>query len=35
MTGDLALICEPKAIKVLDSMEFLDELAARVAAKLA
>ena len=35
MTGDLALICEPKAVKVLDSMEFLDELAIRLAAKLA
>lgn len=35
MTGDLALICEPKAVKVLDSMEFLDELGIRLAAKLA
>ncbi len=35
MTGDLALICEPKAVKVLDSMEFFDELAIRLAAKLA
>ncbi|MBB5346871.1 NADP-dependent isocitrate dehydrogenase [Desulfoprunum benzoelyticum] len=35
MTGDLALICEPKAVKVLNSMEFLDELATRLTAKLA
>ena len=35
MTGDLALICEPKAVKVLDSMEFFDELAIRLTAKLA
>lgn len=30
MTGDLARICEPKAVKVLNSMEFLDELASRM-----
>jgi len=35
MTGDLALICEPKAVNVLDSLEFFDELAIRLAAKLA
>jgi isocitrate dehydrogenase len=34
MTGDLALICEPKAVKVLNSIEFLDELGVRIAAKL-
>jgi isocitrate dehydrogenase len=34
MTGDLALICEPKAVKVLNSIEFLDELASRIAAKI-
>jgi isocitrate dehydrogenase len=34
MTGDLALICEPKAVKVLNSIEFLDELGIRIAAKL-
>ncbi len=35
MTGDLALICEPKAVKVLNSTEFLDELALRISKKLA
>ncbi len=30
MTGDLARICEPKAVKVLSSIEFLDELAKRI-----
>lgn len=35
MTGDLALICEPKAVKTLNSIEFLDELAQRLAARLA
>lgn len=34
MTGDLAMICEPKAIKVLNSIEFLDELAVRIATRL-
>ncbi len=34
MTGDLAMICEPKAVKILNSIEFLDELAVRIAAKL-
>lgn len=34
MTGDLALICEPKAVKVLNSIEFLDELAVRIASKI-
>jgi len=34
MTGDLALICEPQAIKVLNSTEFIDELALRIAVKL-
>ncbi len=34
MTGDLALICEPKAVKVLNSIEFLQELAERISAKL-
>ena len=34
MTGDLALICEPKAVKVLNSIEFLQELAERITAKL-
>jgi len=34
MTGDLALICEPKAVKVLNSIDFLDELAVRIATKL-
>ena len=35
MTGDLALICEPKAVKILNSTEFLDELAKRLTEKLA
>nr|WP_265588593.1 NADP-dependent isocitrate dehydrogenase [Desulfotalea psychrophila] len=30
MTGDLARICEPAAIKVLDSIEFIDELGKRL-----
>lgn len=30
MTGDLALIAEPKAVKVLDSMEFLREIGTRL-----
>jgi isocitrate dehydrogenase len=34
MTGDLALICEPKAVKILNSIEFLQELAERISAKL-
>ncbi len=34
MTGDLAMICEPKAVKVLNSIEFLDELGVRIVAKL-
>ena len=34
MTGDLAMICDPPAVKVLDSITFLDELASRLAAKL-
>ena len=34
MTGDLALICEPKATKVLNSIDFIDELAVRIATKL-
>ncbi len=34
MTGDLALICQPKAVKVLNSIEFLQELAERISAKL-
>ncbi|RPH40838.1 MAG: NADP-dependent isocitrate dehydrogenase [Desulfobulbaceae bacterium] len=34
MTGDLALICEPKAVKILNSLDFLDELAVRIATKL-
>ena len=34
MTGDLALICQPKAVKVLNSIEFLQELAERITAKL-
>jgi isocitrate dehydrogenase len=35
MTGDLAMICEPNAVKVLNSIDFLDELAVRLAKKLA
>lgn len=35
MTGDLALICEPPAKKVLSSIEFLEELAERLQKKLA
>ena len=35
MTGDLAMICEPPAVKVLDSIAFLDELARRLAVKIA
>lgn len=35
MTGDLALICEPAAKKVLSSIEFLEELAERLQKKLA
>ncbi len=35
MTGDLALICKPKAVKVLNSTEFLDELAQRMTKKMA
>lgn len=35
MTGDLALICEPPAKKVLSSIEFLEELGERLAKKLA
>ena len=34
MTGDLALICEPKAVKILNSLDFLDKLAVRIATKL-
>lgn len=34
MTGDLARICNPPAIRVLDSLEFLDELAIRLTKKL-
>ena len=34
MTGDLAMICEPKAVRGLNSIEFLDELGVRIAAKL-
>lgn len=34
MTGDLAMICEPKAVKVLNSIDFIDELAVRIATKL-
>lgn len=30
MTGDLALICEPKASEVVDSVSFLDRIAARI-----
>lgn len=35
MTGDLALICEPPAKKVLSSIEFIEELGERLAKKLA
>lgn len=35
MTGDLARISEPAAVKTLSSMEFLDELALRLTKKLA
>jgi isocitrate dehydrogenase len=35
MTGDLALICEPQAVKILDSTAFLDELAKRLTERLA
>lgn len=35
MTGDLALICEPPAKKVLSSIEFLEELGERLQKKLA
>lgn len=35
MTGDLARISEPAAVKTLSSMEFLDELATRLSKKLA
>lgn len=35
MTGDLARISEPAATKTLSSMDFLDELAVRLAKKLA
>ncbi|KAB2891801.1 MAG: NADP-dependent isocitrate dehydrogenase [Desulfobulbaceae bacterium] len=34
MTGDLAMICEPEAVKILNSTEFLDELARRLTMKL-
>ncbi len=34
MTGDLASICEPKAVEVLDSTQFLDTIAQRLQAKL-
>jgi len=34
MTGDLAAICKPAAKKILDSTEFLDELATRLAKTL-
>ncbi|MDR3629601.1 MAG: NADP-dependent isocitrate dehydrogenase [Desulfocapsaceae bacterium] len=34
MTGDLALICDPPAVKVLNSTDFLDELGRRLAQKL-
>ncbi len=34
MTGDLALICDPPAVRILDSTEFLDELAVRLAKKM-
>jgi len=34
MTGDLALICDPPAVKVLNSIDFLDELGKRLALKL-
>jgi len=34
MTGDLALICDPPAVKVLNSIEFLDELGKRLSRKL-
>jgi len=34
MTGDLAAICEPKAVKVLDSIQFLDTIASRLQARL-
>ncbi len=34
MTGDLALICDPPAKKVLSSIEFLEELAERLQKKL-
>lgn len=34
MTGDLARICNPPAIRVLDSLEFLEELAIRLTKKL-
>ncbi len=34
MTGDLALICAPPAVRVLDSIEFLDEIALRLTKKL-
>ncbi len=30
MTGDLALLCEPKAKKVVDSFEFIDEIAKNI-----
>lgn len=35
MTGDLAMICEPKAVKILNSIDFLEELAVRLAKKMA
>jgi isocitrate dehydrogenase len=34
MTGDLARICEPKAVKVLNSFEFLDTIAGNLVARL-
>jgi isocitrate dehydrogenase len=34
MTGDLAAICKPAAVEVLDSVQFLDTLADRLAERL-
>ncbi len=34
MTGDLAAICEPKAVEILDSTQFLDTIAQRLQNKL-
>ncbi len=32
VTGDIALICEPKAVKTLNSLEFIDAIASRLTA---